>query len=108
MMSNNARASIFLILATGLKYGQSPVPLRAFQDRAQAEEWQSDLIDYHISEPDPVDTESWSDYEAQRKAWQQGHPGGVAVADYRMFELHEVPLHGAPMPEITGIEDQPK
>ncbi|WP_413790916.1 MULTISPECIES: hypothetical protein [Pseudomonas] len=107
-MSNNAaRGSIFLIMATAI--GQPPVPLRAFQGRAQAEEWQADLIDYHISVPEcPVDIESWEDYDAQLKAWQRGHPGGIAVAGYRMFELHEVPLHGALMPDNSGIEDQPK
>ncbi len=59
-----------------------PVPLRAFPSRAHAEEWQGNLLDYHISPPDlpagGVDAD-WKEYDAQLKAWRDAHPVGVAV-----------------------------
>jgi len=86
---------IFMVLATGIKYGQRPVPLRAFPSRAQAEEWQGNLLDYHISPPDlPAggDDADWKEYDAQLKAWRDAHPAGVAVSDYQQFGVYEVPF----------------
>ncbi len=94
-MSHTPQVSIFMVMATGIKHGQRPVPLRAFPSRAQAEEWQANLLDYHISPPDiPAggDDSDWKEYDAQLKAWRGAHPAGVAVSDYQQFGVYEVPF----------------
>ncbi|WP_312830574.1 hypothetical protein [Pseudomonas rhodesiae] len=94
-MSHTAQDSIFLVMATGIKHGQRPVPLRAFASRALAEEWQGELLDYHISPPDlPFgdDAADWTEYDAQLKAWRASHPAGVAVSDYQQYRVYEVPF----------------
>lgn len=85
-MSNGPQESIFLVMATGIKHGQRPVPLRAFPSRSQTEQWQAELLDYHISPPDlPFgdDAADWNEYDAQLKAWRGAHPAGVSVSDYQ-------------------------
>lgn len=106
MSSNAIRADDFLIIVTAID--QPAVPLRIFQDRTQAGEWQVHLIDYHLGVPEcSDDDESWDDYEEQLAVWQQGHLGGIAVA------LPYVPtvqgtLHGLLMSGSAGIGDQLK
>ncbi|CAD0266049.1 conserved hypothetical protein [Pseudomonas veronii] len=95
MKELEVQGSIFLVMATGIKNGQRPVPLLAFPGRTQAEEWQAELIGYHISSPDmPAgdDAALWKEYDAQLKAWRDAHPAGVAVSDYQHFGVYEVPL----------------
>ncbi len=80
----------YLIMATDLR--QPPLPLRVFDDRDSAQEWQAAVVDYHISEPfPPEDGTSWEDYETQLEYWRQSHPAGVTAARYRAFKMYEVP-----------------
>ncbi|MGN9498500.1 hypothetical protein ACTMQ1_26605 [Pseudomonas syringae pv. aptata] len=94
-MNHTAQDGIFLVMATGVKHGQRPVPLRAFSSRPLAEKWQGELLDYHISPPDlPFgdDPADWNEYDAQLKAWRGSHPAGAAVSDYQQFGVYEVPF----------------
>lgn len=84
---------VFLVIATAIQT-KPPIPLRVFQDRALAEKWQAELIDYHVSPPDmPTgdDAGSWKDYDAQIAAWRSAHPAGIAASHYQRFGLYEVP-----------------
>lgn len=93
MSTSAPQGCIFLVMATGIKYGQPPVPLLAFQKRPQAEEWQAEIIDYHINPPEmPVDDngDDWKQYNAQLEAWRNGHPGGKAISEYQYFGVYEV------------------
>lgn len=87
---------VFLVMATAIVYAhKQPIPLRVFQDRAQAEGWVNDLIDYHLSPPEmPVedDRDIWKGYEAQLEVWRSSHPAGAAASHYQHFGVYEVPL----------------
>lgn len=88
--------SVFLVLATANVYERKPpIPLRAFQDRAQAEKWLAKLIDYHVSRPEMPyedDRDRWKEFEAQLEEWRRGHPAGAAASHYQFFGVHEVPM----------------
>lgn len=84
---------VFLVMATAIQ-NKPPIPLRVFQDRAQAEKWQAALIDYHVSPPDMPDDDdagSWKDHGAQMKAWRSDHPAGIDASHYQRFGVYEVP-----------------
>ena len=86
-------AVVFLVMATAIG-AKPPIPLRVFQDRDQAEKWQAELIDYHVSPPDMPDSEDasdWSNYKAQVAAWRSAHPAGVSGYQYQRFGVYEVP-----------------
>lgn len=86
----------FLVMATDNVYAhKKPIPLRVFHDRAQAEGWVNDLIDYHLSPPEmPVedDRDIWNDYQARLKEWGRVHPAGAEASQYQHFGVYEVPL----------------
>lgn len=74
---------------------RKPLPLRAFDDCAQAEAWQDMLIDYHLNPPEmPIEEgrEIWSDYKAQVKEWEHRHPAGAKASQYQHFGIYEVPI----------------
>ncbi|HGP0204888.1 hypothetical protein AB2D13_24340 [Pseudomonas aeruginosa] len=84
---------VYLVMATAIQ-SKPPIPLRVFQDRAQAEKWQAELISYHICPPDiPVgdDAGSWKAYDAQMEAWRTAHPAGFDASRYQRFGVYEVP-----------------
>jgi len=91
-------AAVFLVMATASGFRSSerkPLPLRVFEDRAQAEEWQSVLLDYHLSPPEmPVedDREIWNGYTAQLDEWGRRHPAGADASQYQHFGVYEVPV----------------
>lgn len=82
----------FLVMATDNVYAhKKPIPLRVFHDRAQAEGWVNDLIDYHLSPPED-DREIWNDYKDRLKEWGRVHPAGAEASQYQHFGIYEVPL----------------
>ena len=84
---------VFLVMATAIQ-SKPPIPLRVFQDRAQAEKWQTKLIDYHVSPPDMPsghDAGSWKDHDTQMAAWRSAHPAGIEASHYQRFGVYEVP-----------------
>lgn len=91
-------ATVFLVMATASGFRseeRKPLPLRAFEDRAQAEVWQDMLIDYHLNPPEmPIEEgrEIWSDYKAQVKEWEHRHPAGAKASQYQHFGIYEVPI----------------
>lgn len=96
---------MFLVMATGIKSGQPPVPLRVFQNRELAETWQAKLIDYHVSPPDvPGDDDpgTWKDYDTQLEAWRSAHPAGMEVSQYQHFRVYEVPLEAVSLRPSTA------
>jgi len=90
--------TVFLVMATASGFRSEermPLPLRVFEDRAQAEEWQNMLLDYHISPPEmPLEEgqEIWSAYKVQVKEWEQCHPAGIEASQYQHFGVYEVPI----------------
>lgn len=94
-MSHSPQECIYLVMATGIQHGQRPVPLRAFPGRPQAEQWQAEVLDYHISPldlPFGDDAADWNEYNTQLKAWRGAQPAGVAVSEYQQFGVYEVPF----------------
>lgn len=84
---------VFLVMATAIQ-AKPPIPLRVFQDRDQAEKWQAELIEYHVSPPDmPAgdDAVSWKEYDVQIAAWRSAHPAGIDASHYQRFGVYEVP-----------------
>lgn len=88
--------NVFLVMATARVYDhKQPIPLRAFPERAQADEWRAELIDYHISPPAmPAgdDAALWKGYDAQMTAWRNAHPAGVEASHYQSFGVYDVPF----------------
>ena len=89
-------ATVFLVMATARVYAhKQPIPLRVFEDRAEADGWRDKLIDYHINPPEQPtgdSDEAWVDYHDQLKTWRAGHPAGAVAADYQHFGVYECPL----------------
>lgn len=87
---------VFLVMATASVYqNKPPIPLRVFQDRAEAEGWRNDLIDHHVSPPEmpyEEDREIWKSYDAKLEEWRSSHPGGIAASHYQHFGVYEVPV----------------
>lgn len=97
VLAEAARETVFLVMATARVYDhKQPIPLRVFEDRAQADSWLESLIDYHLSPPElPTDLDSdeaWVEYHDQLKAWRAAHPAGSAAADYQHFGVYDLPL----------------
>lgn len=88
--------TVFLVMATANRYaGKEPIPLRVFECRDQAEEWQNTLLDYHLTPPElPIedDREIWNGYKARMDEWRRGHPAGTAASEYERFGVYELPL----------------
>ncbi|MEC4242339.1 MULTISPECIES: hypothetical protein [Pseudomonas] len=90
--------TFFLVMATASGFRsdeRKPLPLRAFENRAQAEEWQNVLFDYHLSPPEiPLEAgcEIWNDYKARMKEWERRHPAGAEASQYQHFGVYEVPV----------------
>ncbi|EPG8943881.1 hypothetical protein L4Z64_001288 [Pseudomonas aeruginosa] len=95
-----AETAIFLVMASSA--GSPSIPLRAFEERHQAEAYAAMLIEYHISAPlGPDDEETWEDFATKQKAWAAAHPGGVAVSRYQQFGVYEIPY--GPQQQIPSL-----
>lgn len=88
--------NVFLVMATARVYDhKQPIPLRAFSDRAQAEEWRDKLIDYHVcppAMPGSDDAFLWNDYAARMAAWRSAHPAGIEASHYQHIGVYDVPF----------------
>lgn len=84
---------VFLVMATS-NQGEKSIPLRVFQGREQAEKWQTEVIDYHLSPPDmPIndDAGAWKEFDAKLAEWRNAHPAGAEASRYNRFSMYEVP-----------------
>lgn len=90
-------ATVFLVMAVAsVHQHRQPIPLRVFNERAQAEDWLSSVIDYHSSPPElpfvEINDAASNNYHAQVGAWRVGHPAGIAASHYEYFGVYDVPL----------------
>lgn len=94
------QSCVFLVMASAA--GSPSIPLRAFEERQQADEYAAMLIEYHISAPlGPDDEETWEDFATKLKTWSAAHPGGIAVSRYQQFGVYEIPY--GPQQQISSL-----
>lgn len=85
---------MYLVMAVCAQ-GKKPTPLRVFNDRSQAEKWQAEVIDHHVSPPeipDVDDSDGWKEYDLKVSAWRNSHPAGIDASQFNSFAIYEVPV----------------